>query len=207
MVEKKGKDLDKISKAREILDTLVSVSMENHYEQYNLANVCYLIESGNGFESTDNSNLPAKLMLVITEIIEARQYCYNPEEKSNEPLGEELADVCIRLYAMIYSYSMINEVVVEFSENISFNTSLELRYLENSSLEYKLFFIIDKLSEAMEWYRHNNHTGVVVCMTQALNRTIYLSNNIFNVDLFTNIFMKCRKNMKRLYLHGKVSTK
>jgi NTP pyrophosphatase (non-canonical NTP hydrolase) len=95
--QRSQEEQDMIRRANNLMDDHTSVDI------YGIAEICALIEKGNGFETANDRTIPSKLMLVVTEIQEAVSWC---NQCIGDPLQEELADIMIRLMAMIHWYGI-----------------------------------------------------------------------------------------------------
>lgn len=178
---------DMLQEAKEILDRVEDYD-PIQYPSF-IAKVCGLIESGNGFESANKDNLLSKLMLVVSELDEARTFCVDGD---GDPLDEELADTAIRLLAILYRYA----------DSWNFRHSHITTMSKWTNIEVQLWEVIRYVVMAVEAWRKDKKTDTVISLELALDRVFQVA-GANEINLWDSIFSKCRKNLNRGSLHGK----
>jgi NTP pyrophosphatase (non-canonical NTP hydrolase) len=199
--------------ARELMEMYPLGSSNFNPEDF--GEISALIESGNGFDSTDNKTLPAKLMLVVTEVAEAIQWC---ESGEGDPLYEEIADIMIRLFAMVHTYAAylraqnhcqrpwrwrytnLTQVMVPGTGQ-SYIRDVRNKF----PIERIMWDVVRQLCNAMERYRHSSYEKALESMETALSVTAEIA-DVMDIDWRSSVKSKTLKNLGRPYLHGKSST-
>lgn len=161
---------------------------------YDLAKSIRETNEKNGFDRPTWDNLPVKLMLVVTELDEGvgaiRGY-------SDDPLTEELADAAIRILDVLYSVwdtswsDRASSVAVEASHGLIF-----------VPLEVLLWDVLRYLSQAVEFWRHENQDDSRIALEMALREVFIVAGKI-GCKLDVIIEWKNAKNATRGKLHGK----
>lgn len=143
----------------------------------------------NGWERPTMENLPVKIMMVVTELEEAREATINP---SADPLSEELADTAVRLLHILESIWPDEWCLRERGSRLSVYQSIET----------SLWTVLTPLCHAVEYWRKAKTADVLVCLEYALERTRVMARTL-RYDLLTDVQNKTEKNAKRGHLHGK----
>jgi hypothetical protein len=168
---------------------------------YEIADNVFRIASEKGFDAPDwETNFPAKLLLVITELDEAVQWI---EGHGKDPIGVELADTAIRLLSTLRSIWGRDWSAgrVEYRRVPSRIGTFE-------PLQVTVWPIIRNVCGAVECWRRNGTAPVndfkeaMICMELALLETFRAADRL-GIDLHAEILAKAEKNAAREKLHGK----
>ena len=157
------------------------------------------IAKDNGFDPPTWENLPVKLMLVVTEMDEARDAVHGV---GNDPLDEELADIAIRLLSILHSIwgnEWMDRVEGRKSRTARGHTT------PYQTMETLMWPIMGHVCKAVEAWRHDNRRDTQQRVELALLETFRLADVLY-IQLFEEIVNKSGKNEKRPHLHGKVQT-
>jgi hypothetical protein len=190
---------EKRMRAEQLLNTLICSRLFNPFL---FSEICALTESANGFDSTDDRTLSGKLMLVVTELHEGVEWC---QTGMGDPLEEELADVMIRLFAMIHAYVVhIQWDGWTWRYRKCFDKEHQAMRVcrVRDSIEQTLWPVVAQLSRAMEAHRHSNVDGVMIALEQAVAYTAEIADAL-SLDWEKALKYKAKKNLGRGYLHGK----
>lgn len=150
----------------------------------------------NGFDASTWDNLPTKVMFVVTELDEALESTLDVDA---DPLGEELADVAIRLLVLL------NGVFPgAWSPRTSkLGTPRSTRRFE--TMETSLWPINHHLCQAVESWRYDKRDDTCCSLELALKETFILARDM-GVHLENEIRVKADKNASRGKWHGKAKS-
>jgi hypothetical protein len=158
---------------------------------HKLAKECSEIAKQNGFDDPTWDTLPTKVMLVVTEIVEAIQ-ASKPEE-----LVEEFADIALRTLAILHCV---------WGDDWSTSRVEERRrhdhVLTFQTRESLLFPVLNHLACAVDDWRHSRKVDAKIRLERALLELWRLADAL-KVDLYAACVAKCEKNKTRGHLHGK----
>jgi NTP pyrophosphatase (non-canonical NTP hydrolase) len=154
------------------------------------------VNDANGFDRPTMENLPIKLMLVVTELEEARQATTG---ETTDPLNEELADVAVRLLHILQSM-WPNDWHLRVQDWHYRNTIPRTNPF--GQIEVLLWPILAQCCDAVESWRKKYEPDMQINVEYALAETLKLSRRL-GYDLLEEIKTKVEKNAKRGHLHGK----
>lgn len=152
------------------------------------------IAAANGFDTPTWDNLPVKLMLVCTELDEARDYVYGT---AADPIEAELADAAIRILSILHSIWGPDWHWRPRSKAATLRPAA--RY---QPIEYILWRPLAHVCKAVERWRYNHTDDTRGYLELALSELWALA-LIIGSDLEIEIEMKLAKNRTRAKLHGK----
>lgn len=163
--------------------------------EHELAEWIRRVNQSNGFDAPTWDTLPTKLMLVVTELNEARD---DVRGSGKDPLAEELADTAIRLLDILGAI---------WSGRWSFRgvTAVELNALGNPlfrSIEEVLWKPLSYVCVAVESWRHEKRDDTRIAIELALRETYAVAVAI-GANMGDEIERKVKRNMERGRLHGK----
>lgn len=168
---------------------------------YALAEEVFNVARDRGFDAADwDSNFPAKLLLVITELDEAVQWV---EGHGKDPVEVELADTAIRLLNTLHSVWGR-----DWSAGRVEHRRAPDRMGTFEPLQVTLWPIIRNICGAIECWRRNGTSPIndrkeaMICMELALLETFRAADRM-GIDLLSEIRRKSTKNAMREKLHGK----
>jgi NTP pyrophosphatase (non-canonical NTP hydrolase) len=150
------------------------------------------VNSANGFDLPIWDNLPMKVMLTVTELDEAYDAV---KGAGKDPLGEELADVSIRLLSILEA--IWPGMLLEHEEWFASNPVPIMTEIASD-----LWLICSPLCKAVEAWRHEDQQKTLQCILNAIVATYDVA-EAYNVNLDDEIEAKIEKNSKRPKLHGK----
>jgi len=150
------------------------------------------INAGNGWDKPTWENLPGKLAMVFTEINEAHEE-FDPSASTAFSL--ELADIAIRLLDCLESVWPGQWTLRQPGPGMPGS-------LKDCGIAEQLWAIVDRVSEALEAWRHDNGMDTQICLEQAL-RAVREVSGIYGINLRGWIDVKLDRNAQRGYLHGK----
>ncbi len=153
------------------------------------------IAKANGFDPPTWENIPIKLMLVVTELDEARDAVHGV---GNDPLAEELADVAIRLLSILHSVWED-----KWQDRVTGRSPRACNGFQ--TVETLLWPILDHVCKAVEAWRHDKKRDTMQRVELALLETFRLADLLY-IRLHEEILLKTDKNAERPHLHGKVQT-
>lgn len=158
------------------------------------------VNAANGWEPPTWASLPVKIMLVITELDEARDAMLEANAGEENNLGEELADVAIRLLDML-------EAVWPGAWSCRSTVALGTVAVFNTPAE-SLWPVVSWCCDAVEWWRDDKTHDARMCLEYALVSTVRLYDSVRGaiggpVSLTTLIEAKIDKNRARTKLHGR----
>lgn len=145
-----------------------------------------------GDENGGASNYLSKLMLVVTEVVEAVD-----AEVSRDALAPELADIAIRLLGILEATAPGAWSPSRIEVRGSYTPPVFLR-----SAPEMVFPVVRYCAEAAEAWRRDNRTDATIACELALLTTFRLADTC-GIDLMEAIFEKHEKNKTRAYRHGK----
>lgn len=160
---------------------------------YSIAKRIRRVNGANGWNAPSWDRLLDKLMLVHTELEEARQSALGI---SRDPLGEELADCAIRLIDILESIWPGDWALRGGPES----PSTPSRW---NSIEQILWPVVRDSCAAAESWRMDRRDDARVSIEMALREVRRIATTT-DVDLLKEIRAKVEKNSQRGYLHGKV---
>lgn len=143
-----------------------------------------------GFEAVTEENVLGKLMLVVTELNEAREFVHGMED---DPIEEEIADVVIRILQALHDLYGINWTVHRFAVHCKHSFA---------PIEVMLWPILDNVCHAAEDWRKDDHLDVKYHLINAIAECFRFSERL-GFDLEDAIQQKMEKNRGRPPLHGK----
>lgn len=161
---------------------------------HGLASSCTQIAAANGFNPPSWENLPIKLMLVVTELNEARAYVHGLD---SDPLRVELADATIRVLSAlngVWGADWVCRIPGQPSTN-----DLLQRF---QPIEVILWKPLARICQAVETWRRDNRPDTCGHLEFAL-RELWCAAAVVGVDLQKAVIDKCKENRLRPYLHGK----
>lgn len=163
---------------------------------YELAAWIRGVNETNGFDAPTWDTLPLKLMLVVTELNEARDAVRGT---GPDPLAEELADTAVRLLDILHAVWAEDWTTRGF-------TDAEQEALVGNPLfrpvEELLWKPLGYVCMAAESWRYNNRDDTRIAIELALRETFALGCAAGYV-MFEQVCRKVRRNMQRGHLHGK----
>ncbi|UCF48594.1 MAG: hypothetical protein JSU89_15745 [Myxococcales bacterium] len=151
----------------------------------------HAVNLDNGFDPPSWENLPIKLMLATTELDEARAAT---DGTGVDPLGEEFADVAIRLLDILHTLwrdTWYDRRASKYPAGLCF-----------IPVEVLLWSILHWLCNATEQWRDNNQTDTRISLELALAETFALAHRL-QIDLPSEMEQKLAKNMDRGQCHGR----
>ncbi len=148
------------------------------------------VNDTNGFDAPAWDTLPTKLMLVVTELHEAREAVRGYGE---DPLSEELADTAIRLFDILGSV---------WSSHVTLEPLPPGRYDPSQPIEEMLWRPLRFVCLAVEAWRRERRDHARSHIVMAL-REIYAMGEALGYSMDTEVRQKVAKNSEREYLHGK----
>ena len=153
------------------------------------------VNNANGFERPTWDKLPTKLMLVATELNEARDAVRGT---GPDPLPEELADTIVRLLDILgalwpgeWSTSRVTETPYVVQGNPLFR-----------SIEELLWAPLNHVCVAAEKWRYNDRDDTRIAIELALRDTWALGEAL-SFDMHEQVQRKVEHNAQRGLLHGK----
>jgi hypothetical protein len=159
---------------------------------HRLAKDAAIVASANGFDQPTWENLPIKVMLVVTEVVEAIN------AKDDAQLLEEFADIALRTLAILeccfdWAPSRIED------RNCHYHTPT-YRYHPMESL---LFQVLNMLAKSVEAWRREAQSDACLHLELALLALWRLA-DVLNFDLCNACLKKLERNRTREHLHGVV---
>lgn len=153
------------------------------------------VNEANGFDAPTWDTLPVKLMLVVTELNEARD---GVRGTGADPLAEELADTAVRLIDILQAVWSGDWTPRGF-------TDAEQKLVGNPlfrPIEELLWKPLGYVCMAAESWRYNNRDDTRIAIELALRETFALGAAAGYV-MFDQVCAKVKRNEQRGYLHGK----
>lgn len=162
------------------------------------------IASANGFDPPTWDNFPAKLMMVVTEIDEFVDAAEGVENGDCGGTKEELADVAIRLLAMIHAltHGKWNCRVRRYNEPADYYDR-RIGWLRSPKDE--VWPIVSRISKATEVWRKGRRVDAIQHIEFAIKECFALADRV-GFNLFSEILTKAAKNAQRPKLHGKIES-
>lgn len=164
-------------------------------EQQKLAHECLQTALDKGFDPPTWENLPIKVMLVVTEVEEAINFV---QEGGNDPLGEELADIWIRVSGIL------SQLWGEHGWSARYHRVMDANHLYHP-IEVHMWPIVKWCCRAVEAWRHDKKNDVQACLELALKETWQIAATL-GIDIEVEIYAKLEKNRQRAHLHGKAKS-
>lgn len=158
----------------------------------------------NGYDVTTWENVPAKLMFVVGELVtEAGAAVRNNSGPSSasrlDDLGEELADVVIRLASILH----------DLWPDIWLDRSKDMGIIKHRcpwvAFQVAAWQILDYLGQAAEAWRHDKKSEVLGWLENAIAGTIQLAHDA-SINIEDEVRKKCARNLARPHLHGKATS-
>lgn len=158
----------------------------------------------NGYDVTTWENVPAKLMFVVGELVtEAGAAVRNNSGPSSasrlDDLGEELADVIIRLASILH----------DLWPDLWLDRSKDMGIIKHRcpwvAFQVAAWQILDYLGQAAEAWRHDKKGEVLGWLENAIAGTIQLAQDA-SIDIEDEVRKKCARNLARPHLHGKATS-
>ncbi len=158
----------------------------------------------NGYDVTTWEILPAKLMFVVGELVTEAWAAVkrNPQPVASammDDLGEELADVVIRLS------SILHDLWGDGWADRSFDQGIIKHRCPWVAFEVASWPILDYLGKAAEAWRHNKKGEVLGWLENAVAATVQLGRDA-SIDIREEVREKCARNLARPQLHGKATS-
>jgi|GEM_PF-3860237 len=164
---------------------------------HDIAQRIRVINKANGFDAPSWQNLPTKMMMVVTELNEARTAICGLEQ---DPLAEELADTAIRLLDILGTiwpgdWAERWPTRDRSTEGLASNPCFQ-------QIEVLLWKPLEYISMAVEAWRYEKQNDTRVSIELALSETFSLAFRLgFNMRF--EIERKLKRNSQRGHLHGK----
>lgn len=150
------------------------------------------VNRANGWDVPNYGTIPAKVMMVVTELDEARDAA---REIGDDTLAVELADIAIRILDILESV---------WPSDWSFRSAVVGRRPWNS-IEELLWPTLKRLCDSVEHWRRGEEASVLCSLELALKEVCHLAYTL-GVRIEIEIEDKIKVNEVRGHLHGKVSS-